>query len=75
MRGHSGCQIPGTRSTTLPVLYGIILHSSAPVYVPATVPRFQLTQKPRSAGVVCILFVKSVPLVICVRTVFHPSAS
>ncbi len=75
MSGHSGCAIPGIRSTILPVLYGSILHSRDPVRVPAVVPKFQFTQNQRSPGVVCILFVKSVPLVIRVRTVFHPSAS
>ena len=52
MRGHSGCPIHGTRSTVLPVLNGSILHSSDPVRVPGVVPKFQLTQNPRSPEVV-----------------------
>ncbi len=64
--GHSGCPIPGIRSTTLLATYGASLHSSVPEYVVGVVgvQKSQLTPNPKSPPVVCTLFVKLAPLAI-----------
>lgn len=52
VRGHSGCPIPGIRSTTLVDTYGASLHSTVPEKVVASgVPKSQFTPNPRSPPV------------------------
>jgi hypothetical protein len=63
--GHSGCPIPGIRSTTLVDTYGRSLHSIVHENVVAAgVPKSQFAPNPRSPPVVWTAFVKLTPLVI-----------